>query len=282
MRLCLYNGSKKKKTAPKKTKKSSASTTKPVNKKQNNGTLRTTEASKSKKTDKKKKTPVLVEVALDPPLLSKLTLSQCKGKSNESSAINFWKFVEAYTSVITKEDINYINSLTKVYSKENCPFMNMIPSSNTTCSPDFPEDWLERIVGALVDPDLFPPEDDDSDGKRMRTDDLDCKRLRLCDPIESMGVFSDRSNLPAYLNNMGPVCIDDDDEEDAMTNCDMKSHQDEGDEISEEILKCQEELRLVCRQNEKTLSVLASRAQRQLESQQLKGLRENELVKLMQ
>ncbi|XP_017301651.1 uncharacterized protein LOC108253005 [Diaphorina citri] len=79
-------------------------------------------------------------------------------------------------------------------------------------SLNLPDNWVERIVGALVDPDLFPSEEED----------LDSKRMKFCDPSETAGVFSDRSNFPAYLN-VGPVYTSEDGEE--MTNCDMKSNQ---------------------------------------------------------
>lgn len=277
MRLCLYNGSKKKKTAPKKPKKTNTSPPKPINKKSNNAATQK-ETSKSKKTDKKKKTPEPVEVALDPPaLLSKLTLAQCKGGSNGNGAISFWKYVDAYTSVITKEDMNYLNDLTEMYSKENCPSMNLMPSihhsPNSYSTLDIPDNWIERIAGALVDPDLFPPDDEG---------DPETKRLKLSDPLEPLGVFNNRSNFPAYLN-MGDWGLEEGDEE--VLNCDNKPSQNECDEIADEILKCQEELRLICRQNERTLTQLSSQAQRQLESQHLKqslGLCENELVKLTQ
>ncbi|XP_026683115.1 uncharacterized protein LOC103514290 [Diaphorina citri] len=259
----------------KKTNKPNTTTAAKVTKKRNNG-----ESSKSKKIDRKSKkgSTKLVEVSLDPPsLIAKLTLPGCKGGRNEPAqgALDFWKFVDAYTSVITAEDMNYINQLANMYSKENCLLFNIPPSnvsSSSFRSLNLPDNWVERIVGALVDPDLFPSEEEDRDSKR----------IKFCDPSETAGVFSDRSNFPAYLN-VGPVYTSEDGEE--MTNCDMKSNQDQSDEISLEIFKCQEELKLLCRENATRLSQLSSRAQRELESQHLKqnlAVCENELVKLMQ
>lgn len=90
----------------KKTNKPNTTTAAKVTKKRNNG-----ESSKSKKTDRKSKkgSTKLVEVSLDPPsLIAKLTLPGCKGGRNEPAqrALDFWKFVDAYTSVITAEDMN--------------------------------------------------------------------------------------------------------------------------------------------------------------------------------
>uniref|UniRef100_A0A8D8TZP8 Uncharacterized protein n=1 Tax=Cacopsylla melanoneura TaxID=428564 RepID=A0A8D8TZP8_9HEMI len=334
MRLCLYNGSKKKKSSSKQSKKNTTqaalsndhhSAGNSVNNKKkcnngnnnNTGAVRSNKTSKSNnKSDKKKKDEQgLVELALDPPeLCSNLTLCQDKRGSNDSIAAQgareFWTFVDAYTSVINKDDINLLNHLTEKYSKENCPLLN-IPLSNSfpnhACSLDFPDNWVERIVGALVDPDLFPSGEETDILSAAKTSMKqqeeetggggEAKRMKLGASGETgnnflltgsvgggCGVFSERStNFLAGLTG-STMFVDEEEDSWMQPNCDTMSNQDEPpDEVSREILKCQEELALLCRDNEATLSRLTTLAQREFDVQHLAQnleLCESELVKL--
>lgn len=96
-------------------------------------------------------------------------------------------------------------------------------------------------MGALVDPDLFPADEEEEnfafhpmtseynsikhdyssvklDYNPMTHEEVDVKRLKLCESIDG-GVFSERSNLL----NLTSLCVDE--EEEMMANCDSKPDQ---------------------------------------------------------
>lgn len=167
---------------------------------------------------------------------------------------------------------------------------------NSWCSRlELPENIVERIVGALVDPDLFPDDDtrtenllDNRGVTSPMQNELDAylepKRIKLFDDNLST-VFSDKSNFSVYKSSPnirgGPP------ESESIpgeTICD-KNSEEQSDEVLQEILKCQRDLKLVCSENERKLMSLSNKVEKELQHEELKQtlrVYETELVNLSQ
>lgn len=148
----------------------------------------------------------------------------------------------------------------------------------TTNKLELPENLVERIVGALVDPDLFPDDTKNNNShcvsrniKDESSDVTEPKRRRLNDDDSKPGISNHRASnnntLDVHLSSLDSRLRRGLSEQFQMR---INKADEESDEILVEIFRCQEELRMLCAQNKSSLESLRRRVEVELERQKLK------------
>ncbi|KAL1457138.1 hypothetical protein WDU94_001799 [Cyamophila willieti] len=146
----------------------------------------------------------------------------------------------------------------------------------TSSKLELPDNLVERIVGALVDPDLFPDDTKNNNthclSRNIIEDESDVpepKRRRLHEDEVQPGISNNSTEL---LSSKHLTSLDTRIRRGLSEQFQVKLNKadEQSDEILVEILKCQEEVRMLAAQNRNTLESLRRRVEVELERQKWK------------
>ncbi|KAI5729761.1 hypothetical protein M8J76_006335 [Diaphorina citri] len=154
----------------------------------------------------------------------------------------------------------------------------------TSSKLELPDNLVERIVGALVDPDLFPDDTKNNNShchsRNIIDEDSDTpepKRRRYNEDESQPGIsnhkVNNNNNNTEVLSSKHLTSLDSRLRRGLSEQCQMKINKadEQSDEILVEILKCQEEVRMLCEHNRSTLESLRRRVEVELERQKWKS-----------